>query len=105
QWITGESKSLKPENLFALAKATGFSAMWLAIGQGEEHDRQHEIPSNVTAISSNVEGGPVPIRDGAVPVVGIAKLGAQGYFEAIDYPVGHGDGFVLISSSDENAYA
>lgn len=36
QWISGESKSLKPENLFALAKATGFSAIWLAIGEGPE---------------------------------------------------------------------
>jgi len=39
QWISGESKSLKPENLFALAKATGFNAMWLAIGQGEPRDQ------------------------------------------------------------------
>jgi len=36
QWITGESKSLKPENLYALAKATGFNAMWIAIGEGPE---------------------------------------------------------------------
>lgn len=36
QWITGESKSLKPENLYALAKVTGFNAMWLAIGEGPE---------------------------------------------------------------------
>lgn len=54
---------------------------------------------------SNVQGGPVAIKDGVVPVVGMAKLGAHGYFDAIDYPVGHGDGYVLISSSDENAYA
>lgn len=36
QWISGESKSLKPENLFALASATGFSAQWLAVGEGPE---------------------------------------------------------------------
>lgn len=36
QWISGDSKSMKPENLFALSKATGFSAMWIAIEQGPE---------------------------------------------------------------------
>jgi phage repressor protein C with HTH and peptisase S24 domain len=35
QWINGDSKSLRPENLYALAKATGFRAEWLAIGEGE----------------------------------------------------------------------
>ena len=56
-------------------------------------------------IQQNVQGGPVSFKEGRVPVVGMAKLGAQGYFDAIDYPVGQGDGFVLISSSDPNAYA
>lgn len=36
QWINGDSKSLRPENLFALAELTGFSARWLAIGKGPE---------------------------------------------------------------------
>ncbi|MEQ6329222.1 S24 family peptidase [Pseudomonas chengduensis] len=45
QWISGESKGLKPENLFALAKATGFNAMWLAIGQGDERDEEAHSPA------------------------------------------------------------
>lgn len=36
QWISGESKALKPENLYSLAAATGFNAEWLAIGTGPE---------------------------------------------------------------------
>lgn len=39
-----------------------------------------------------------------VPVVGKAMLGAEGYFEAMDYPEGHGDGYLDISSDDANAY-
>ncbi|MBM6442368.1 LexA family transcriptional regulator [Pseudomonas sp. MIL9] len=35
QWVTGDSKSMKPENLFALAAATGVSAEWLANGTGK----------------------------------------------------------------------
>ena len=46
QWLSGDSKNLKLDNLFALAKATGFSAMWLAVEEGPER------------IESNVETGP-----------------------------------------------
>lgn len=38
QWVTGDSKSMKPENLFALAAATGVSAEWLANGTGSMVD-------------------------------------------------------------------
>ncbi|MBP5054947.1 XRE family transcriptional regulator [Pseudomonas chlororaphis] len=43
-------------------------------------------------------------KEGVVPVVGTAKLGMDGYFEALDFPVGHGDGYLLIHSDDPNAY-
>jgi len=35
QWRSGETKGIRPENLFALASATGFDAKWLATGEGE----------------------------------------------------------------------
>jgi len=43
-------------------------------------------------------------RSKPVPVVGKAMLGPEGYFDAMDYPTGHGDGYIDISSNDENAY-
>lgn len=42
QWISGESKSLRPENLYALAEATGFRAEWIAIGKGPERDSMQD---------------------------------------------------------------
>lgn len=90
QWLSGESKSLKPENLFALAKATGFSAQWLAVEEGPE------------LIESNVEAGPPitsPYR--AIKIVGTAQMGSEGYWYALD----DGEGYVDIPSSDPNAYA
>ncbi|MGO0694450.1 XRE family transcriptional regulator [Pseudomonas guariconensis] len=42
--------------------------------------------------------------EGAVPVVGYAQLGVDGYFEALDFPPGHGDGYLNIHSDDPNAY-
>lgn len=49
QWVSGESKSMKPENIYALAKATGFHAKWLAIGEGPEKDFASE--SNVQPVA------------------------------------------------------
>lgn len=34
QWSKGDTKNLKLENLYNLADATGYSARWLAIGEG-----------------------------------------------------------------------
>ena len=45
-----------------------------------------------------------PTKEGVVAVVGTAKLGMDGYFEALDFPVGHGDGYLHIYSDDPNAY-
>lgn len=40
-----------------------------------------------------------------VPVLGKAMLGQDGFFDAMDYPMGHGDGYLEIPSNDEAAYA
>lgn len=40
-----------------------------------------------------------------VPVVGTAQLGKDGFYDALEYPVGHGDGFVAYPTRDANAYA
>ncbi|MEN9316499.1 MAG: hypothetical protein RIS35_2892, partial [Pseudomonadota bacterium] len=40
-----------------------------------------------------------------IPVVGTAQLGDNGHFVELEYPVGHGDGYVDIASRDPNAYA
>ncbi|OLF82684.1 hypothetical protein AWH63_06680 [Marinobacter sp. C18] len=42
QWKKGDVKNLKFENLYRLADITGFSARWLAIGEGPE--RSAELP-------------------------------------------------------------
>lgn len=43
-------------------------------------------------------------KEGRVPVVGYAQLGNEGFFEALDFPVGHGDGYLNIHSDDPEAY-
>ena len=46
QWETGDSKSLKPENLFKVARAVNKSPEWLATGEGQERP-QHELLEDV----------------------------------------------------------
>lgn len=55
QWLSGESKSLKPENLYALAQATGFRAEWIAIGTGPEREAEQDSGS-----PSEVEYASIP---------------------------------------------
>ncbi|MFL1478300.1 XRE family transcriptional regulator [Pseudomonas grimontii] len=58
---------------------------------------------------SKDKGQPVSSRvgwakEGRVPVIGNAQLGNSGYFEALDFPPGHGDGYLNIHSDDPDAY-
>ncbi len=39
-----------------------------------------------------------------IPVVGMAQLGENGFYEELAYPDGHGDGFILHASTDPEAY-
>jgi SOS-response transcriptional repressor LexA len=84
QWISGESKSLRPENLYALAKATGFRAEWLAIGEGPEKESSEE--SNVIRIAQ-----PAMYR---YPVISWVSAGS--WEEAVQpYPDGFSDRYEM----------
>ncbi|SMF36927.1 MULTISPECIES: LexA family transcriptional regulator [unclassified Pseudomonas] len=91
QWISGESKSLRPENLYALAKATGFRAEWLAIGEGPEVEE------------SNVEAIPQPKMSFRYPVISWVAAGA--WAEAVEpFPPGFSDRYE-VSDYDSKGVA
>ncbi|WP_235805989.1 helix-turn-helix domain-containing protein, partial [Pseudomonas syringae] len=78
QWISGESKSLRPENLYALARATGFRAEWLAIGEG---------PEQAPAFDANVALIDQPKMSFRYPVISWVSAGS--WEEAVQpYPDG-----------------
>jgi SOS-response transcriptional repressor LexA len=92
QWITGESKSLRPENLYALAKATGFRAEWLAIGEGSE----------VEKADSNVGEARQPIESYRYPVISWVAAGA--WAEAVEpYPAGFSDRYEFSEYDSKGA--
>lgn len=80
QWISGESKSLRPENLYALAKATGFRAEWLAIGEGAP---RQSPDINISEARHQVESYRYPV---------ISWVAAGAWAEAVEpYPAGYSD--------------
>lgn len=93
QWISGESKSLRPENLYALAKATGFRAEWLAIGDGPETD---------SAGSSNVAPAMQPNMSYRYPVISWVAAGA--WAEAVEpFPPGFSDRYEISDYNSKGA--
>lgn len=87
QWITGDSKSMKPENLFALASATGVSAEWLANGTGEMILDASRFDANVKAIAQ-------PDMMYRYPVISWVAAGA--WAEAVEpFPPGFSDRYEL----------
>ena len=86
---TGETKSLRGKTLVGMVKAYGVSPQWLESNIG---------PRDADTSAERSEGG-------TVPVVGTVQAGNDGYWEELQYPTGHGDGFVRYPTKDPNAYA
>lgn len=61
-------------------------------------------PSKALDIGRNSPSKAHRAKEGRVPVVGNAQLGNEGFFEALDFPPGHGDGYLNIHSDDPDAY-
>lgn len=85
QWVTGESKNLRPESIYALAKATGFRAEWLAIGEGPEREAEQD---------ANVKDVVQPNLMFRYPVISWVAAGA--WAEAVEpYPPGFSDRYEM----------
>ncbi len=101
QWKDGPTKSLKTGPATKLASATGFSAMWIATGEGPK-----KLPFGATPPApSNVAEAPALSPSRLVPVVGHVKGGIDGYLEEMQYPAGYGEGFVEYWTKDPASYA
>ncbi|WP_297196278.1 S24 family peptidase [uncultured Pluralibacter sp.] len=60
----------------------------------KEPDNETDNPVNAAAVHFT-----------EVPIVGGAQLGNGGHWSNLQYPVGHGDGFISWPTRDPNAYA
>lgn len=89
QWKDGPTKSLKTAPATKLAAATGFSAMWIATGDGQEK-------SGAAPFEVNVK----PVHLGMRPYPVISSIQA-GMLKEICTPYGPGDGFDVEFGDDD----
>lgn len=100
-----DSPKLGLHHAVKLQEAYGYSPKWLINGQGD--------PKLSGAIEPELDEPSLPfdtfqIPDDAfrkIPVRGMAQLGDNGHFVDVEYPVGHGDGYVFFPTKDPDAYA
>lgn len=112
QWEDGTTKELKGSNLQAIAKYFGANPDWILKEIPPKYIRrpatQDDSPRRIQEEPAAYmpQGAiPMPAHIQAVPVVGSAQLGDNGYWAELDYPVGHGDGYIDFPTRDPNAYA
>lgn len=98
KWVSGETHP-KGSRLKLLASILKADVNWLITGEGEEHNnRRLEDLSNTHKTFRLGEFG-------LIPVVGTTQLGDNGHWYELEYPVGHGDGYIAYPSRDKSAYA
>ncbi|SDR18569.1 Peptidase S24-like [Paraburkholderia fungorum] len=95
-WLAGNTATIGVDEAVALQEKYGVNSVWLMLGKGRR----------TTAVRYNDEWNPIPVTGWrGIPVVGMAQLGDGGFWADVEYPVGHGDGFVDVPSKDKDAYA
>lgn len=96
-WDNWKNRGLPTKEYFKIADILGLYVEWLATGKGEKYLK--------IKIKSNGADAPLLDESSLVPVVGAAQLGDNGHWHDMEYPVGHGDGYIKYSVRDKNAYA
>jgi phage repressor protein C with HTH and peptisase S24 domain len=118
-WFTGATKSLNGVTAARVAQMFGVSVQWLTTGEGPKlappppradglirrdwlprHDVVEEEP---VSYAGHVDES--RLRKARVPVVGMARLGENGFYEEVSSAPGAGDGTVEAFSDDPAAYA
>ncbi|WP_011298531.1 LexA family transcriptional regulator [Cupriavidus necator] len=104
-WLEPDSPKLGLLHAVRLQDAYGYSPKWLINGQGEPK-LGGAIEPELDEPSLAFDVFPIPQNSfRKIPVRGMAQLGDNGHFVDIEYPVGHGDGYVFFPTKDPDAYA
>lgn len=95
-WLDGDEASISLDHATKLQDGYDVNAIWLVMGRGK---------MSTPGIHADDPFNPIPLPPGRrIPVVGTAQLGDNGHWAELDYPVGHGDGYLDFPSRDKDAY-
>lgn len=102
QW---ESERTIPErdSLLLLQKKTGINPDWILCTSESKFPQNIKENSEKYTVLEEINDPRKSPRK--IPVVGTAQLGPDGYWHDLEYPVGHGDGYVDFFSTDDDSYA
>ncbi|MPW16943.1 helix-turn-helix domain-containing protein [Paraburkholderia sp. CNPSo 3157] len=93
-WLKGAAISIV--EAVAIQNVFGYNSAWVLAHVGEKK----------AAIQYNDEYRPKALgKRKALAVVGMAQLGDNGFWAEVEYPVGHGDGYIDWPTTDPDAYA
>ena len=96
----GDTK--RTRHLVAIANALGVRPEWLETGDGPMRSGG-ATPEEGAPMA---EPGPaLYLQPRKVPIVGTARMGPEKHYCELEYPTGHGDGWVEIPVQDDQAYA
>lgn len=99
--LKGSTKAFNAENHTRASIALRCDALWLATGIEREPATESRVMERAVSFASNAEPAGRPRMARPVPVLGVAKLGNDGYYEELTTA----DGFVDGYSTDPDAYA
>lgn len=80
--------------LAIIARATNRPIEWFFESAMHQPRAEYSLPAR--AITVNIH---------EIPVVGTAQLGDNGFWAPLEYPAGHGDGYINYPTRDAQAYA
>lgn len=104
-WLEPDAPQIGLYHAVKLQEAYGYSPKWLINGNGNpklDGAIEPELDEPTLAFDT------FTIPEDAfrkIPVRGMAQLGDNGHFVDVEYPVGHGDGYVFFPTKDPDAYA
>lgn len=89
----------------AVGKSPSQIWQWVTGHRNLSADSAQELARPLGLPRDYFEDRASPSPEDRVPVVGTVQAGDDGYWEELQYPTGHGDGFVRYPSRDPNSYA
>ncbi|MGZ5053442.1 MAG: LexA family transcriptional regulator [Methylobacter sp.] len=104
-WTNWRNRGLPSKEVLRIANMLDVNPEWLATGNGEKTKTGESDTMRTHQIRSNGHETFKIATTTKVPVVGSAQLGDDGYWCELEYPVGHGEGYVNYSVTDKDAYA